>query len=135
MVGALLMLLNTPVDIAKGVLFFPILDRHGRRTALAYLAMMSVEAVLLCVRLLRGGLILRFVAWWGAVGYAILMSGNIAELFGLHVGVALSIPGGLFEVALGGLLIVRGLRDTGQDRRNSRVFTSSMSSSELSPQL
>ena len=45
-VGALLMLLNMPVDIAKGVLFFPILDRYGRRTALTYLVMISAEAVM-----------------------------------------------------------------------------------------
>jgi hypothetical protein len=158
LLGAFLMLLNLPVDIAKGVLFFPILDRHGRRTALAYLAMIGAEAVLLaigvlfllmvvplhdrgadavfgslavdannvayqigevllgfvgmflCAGLLRSRLIPRFMAWWGAAGYAVLMSGNIAELFGLHVGTALSIPGGLFEVALGIWLISKGFR-------------------------
>src|SRR5689334_24929453 len=40
--GALLMLLNTLVEVAKGVLFFPILEHHGQRTALAYLAAMIV---------------------------------------------------------------------------------------------
>src|SRR5438105_6455576 len=38
--GAFLMLLNTAVDVGKGVLFFPILESHGKRTALAYLATM-----------------------------------------------------------------------------------------------
>jgi hypothetical protein len=157
-VGAFLMLLNMPVDIAKGVLFFPILNRHGRRTALAYLAMMSAEAVMLaigvlfllmviplhdrvadpmfgslavdandvayqigefllglvgiflCAGLLRSGLIPRYLAWWGAAGYALLMSGNIADLFGLHMGTALSLPGGLFEVVLGVWLIITGFR-------------------------
>ncbi|MBO0867908.1 MAG: DUF4386 domain-containing protein [Micromonosporaceae bacterium] len=157
-VGALLMLVNMPVDIGKGVLFFPILDRHGRRTALAYLMMISAEAVLLaigvlfllmviplhdrgadpvfallaldannlayqigesllglvgillCAGLLRSRLIPRYLAWWGAGGYAILMCGNVAELFGRHIGTALSIPGGLFEVVLGVWLIVRGFR-------------------------
>ncbi len=32
------MALNTVVDIGKGVLFFPILENHGKRTALVYLA-------------------------------------------------------------------------------------------------
>lgn len=32
--GAFLMLLNTVVDLGKGVLFFPILENHGKRTAL-----------------------------------------------------------------------------------------------------
>jgi hypothetical protein len=47
--GAFLMLLNTPVDIAKAVLFFPILENHGKRTALAYLATMIVEVAFLSV--------------------------------------------------------------------------------------
>ena len=33
--GAFLMLLNTVVDVGKGVLFFPILENHGKRSALA----------------------------------------------------------------------------------------------------
>ena len=45
--GAFLMLLNTPVDVGKAVLFFPILEKHGKRTALAYLAAMIVEVVFL----------------------------------------------------------------------------------------
>src|SRR3954453_19911637 len=36
-IGAFLMLLNTVVDIGKGVLFFPIAERHGKRTGLVYL--------------------------------------------------------------------------------------------------
>src|SRR6266852_2112253 len=34
---------------ARGVLFFPILESHGKRSALAYLAMIIVEVVLLDV--------------------------------------------------------------------------------------
>src|SRR2546429_548579 len=51
-VGAFLMLLNTVVDVGKGVLFFPILENHGKRSALAYLATMIVEVVLLAVGVL-----------------------------------------------------------------------------------
>jgi hypothetical protein len=39
-IEAFLMLLNSVVDVAKGVLFFPILEKHGQRTRLAYLAAM-----------------------------------------------------------------------------------------------
>ncbi len=46
-IGATLMLLNTLVDLGKGTLFFPILRRHSKRTALAYLATMIVEVTLL----------------------------------------------------------------------------------------
>ncbi len=45
--GAFLILLNTAVDVGKGVLFFPILEKHGKRTALGYLATMIVEVVFL----------------------------------------------------------------------------------------
>ena len=35
------------VDIGKGVLFFPILENHGKRTALVYLAAIVVQVVFL----------------------------------------------------------------------------------------
>jgi Domain of unknown function (DUF4386) len=50
--GAFLMLLNAVVDVGKGVLFFPILENHGKRTALAYLAAMIFEVVLMAVGVL-----------------------------------------------------------------------------------
>ncbi|MGH3367887.1 MAG: SDR family NAD(P)-dependent oxidoreductase [Nocardioidaceae bacterium] len=43
------MLLTTAVDLKKAVLFFPILDRFGRRTALTYLAAMVFEVALMAV--------------------------------------------------------------------------------------
>jgi Domain of unknown function (DUF4386) len=165
--GAFLMLLNTAVDVGKGVLFFPILEKHGKRTALAYLAALIVEVVLLdvgvlallmivplaqqgvdagqasvgwakalgslavqsntmayqigqmslglgavflCLLLFRTRLIPRFLSIWGLVGYAILMAGTIAEIFGIDIGVMLSIPGGVFEVGLGFWLIIKGFQ-------------------------
>jgi hypothetical protein len=51
-IGAFLMLLNTAVDVGKAVLFFPILENHGKRTALAYLATMIVEVVFLSLGVL-----------------------------------------------------------------------------------
>lgn len=160
-IGAFLMLLNSVVDVGKGVLFFPILENHSRRTALVYLAEMIVEVVLLdvgvlcllmivplssqhgvdagtakalgsvllqsntmayqiaemtlglgcvflCSLLFRTQLIPRLLALWGLTGYAILMMGAIAEIFGIHIGLVLSIPGGLFEVALGFWLLIKG---------------------------
>jgi Domain of unknown function (DUF4386) len=163
--GAFLMLLNTAVDVAKGVLFYPILERHSKRAALSYLSAMIVEVVLLavgalcllmivplakqsadagttdtgwgktlgalavdannnayqiaeialavgaivlCALLYRTRLVPTVVAQWGLVGYPILIAGCIAELFGLHIGLWLSIPGGLFELALGFWLLVKG---------------------------
>lgn len=159
--GAFLMLLNTVTDVGKGVLFFPILERHGKRTALVYLAAMIVEVVLLdigilcllmilplssqhgisvglanalgslavqsntmayqlaemtlgvggmflCGLLFRTRLIPRFLAGWGVIGYAILLAGFMAEIFGLQFSLMLSIPGGLFEVVLGFWLLTKG---------------------------
>ncbi len=169
--GALLMLLNSAVDIGKGVLFFPILEQHGKRTALAYLAAMTVEVVLLavgvicllmliplgqhagqgwaggpgsllvqantmayqvaemslsvggillCVLLLRTRLVPRALAAGGVVGYPIFLAGSIAELFGIHVGVLLSVPGGLFEVAIGIWLLTRGFEPAASSRGIAR---------------
>jgi Domain of unknown function (DUF4386) len=50
LIGAFLM--NTVVDIGKGVLFFPILENHGRRTALVYLAAIVVQVVFLDIGVL-----------------------------------------------------------------------------------
>jgi hypothetical protein len=50
--GAFLMLLNTVVDVGKGVLFFPILEQYGKRSALAYLAALIVQVVLLDIGVL-----------------------------------------------------------------------------------
>jgi hypothetical protein len=165
--GAFLMLLNSVVVVGLGALFFPIIENHGKRTALAYLASRIVEAVLLaigvlcllmlvplgeyaregagasvawatalgslltqantmafqiammslglaslflCVLLFRTRLIPGFLAVWGLIGYALFLGGAIAEIFGMHIGVMLSIPGGLFEVAVGFWLLVKGFQ-------------------------
>jgi hypothetical protein len=160
--GAFLMLLNTAVDVAKAVLFFPILERHGKRTALAYLATMIIEvvfltigvlcllmiiplvqqgtdvtvvktlgsllvqsnatayqigemslgfgALFLCSLLFRTRLIPRWLSISGLIGYACLMAGAIAEIFGLHIGLMLTIPGMFFELVLPFWLFFRGFQ-------------------------
>jgi hypothetical protein len=81
--GAFLMLLNSVVDVGKGVLFFPIVENHGKRTALAYLAAMIVEVVLLAVGVLSLLLIVplgRYASadWAGGVGTLLTQSNAIA---------------------------------------------------------
>jgi hypothetical protein len=44
------------------------------------------------------------------IGYAILAAGTIAEIFGVHIGLVLSISGGPFEVVLGFWLVIKGFR-------------------------
>src|SRR5947208_692644 len=163
-IGAFLMLMNTLVDVAKGVLFFPILEKHGKRTALAYLAAMIVEVVLLtvgvlallmivplaqqgvdagqasvgwakalgslavqsntlaynigeialgvgaiflCALMFRTRLVPRFLSVSGLIGYPILIAGCVAEIFGIHIGTLLTIPGMFFELGLPVWLIVK----------------------------
>ena len=166
LVGAFLMLLNTATDIGKGVLFFPIAERRGKRAGLVYLAAISAQVVLLDLGVLFllmlvplsevltlaaesgasgfGSLLMQantlayqlgegtlafgalFMTWfvfrtrmapralglWGVVGYAVLLTGAIAEIFGIHVSLLLSIPGGLFEVTFGVWLIAKGFRSS-----------------------
>jgi hypothetical protein len=162
-VGAFLMLLNTVVDVGKGTLFFPILQRHSKRTAFAYLAAMIIEVVVLdigavallmivplsgqhgldagaaaahgsalvhtnamayqfgemmlavgcvalCALLFRTRLIPRFLSISGLIGYPILMAGAIAEIFGIHIGLVLTIPGMFFELVLPFWLFTKGFQ-------------------------
>ena len=166
-IGAFLMLLNTVVDVGKGVLFFPILETHGKRSALAYLGFIIVQVVFLdigvlalllivplgqqagdagqasaawaqgvgslliqwntmaysigeatlgvgglflCSLLFRTRLIPRFLAVGGLIGYVSLMVGMIAEIFGIHIGLMLSVPGIFFEVGLPVWLFIKGFQ-------------------------
>jgi hypothetical protein len=159
--GAFLMLLNTAVDIAKAVLFFPILERHSKRAALTYFATMIVQVVflsigalailmlvplsqmaadpgaatlgtvlvelngtayqvgqmtlgvgatVLCVILFRSRLVPRWIAVAGLIGYPSHVLGTIAEVFGVEIGLYLTMPGFLFELALPLWLLIKGFR-------------------------
>ena len=129
-----LMLLNSVDVIAIGVLAFPVLRRTHKLGAYAYLASRILEGVLLavgvltnsevvywvamiglalgslffCRVLLQARLVPRPLAVLGLIGYAALAAGGILELLGYSAGLVLSIPGGLFEVVLGILLVVKG---------------------------
>jgi hypothetical protein len=178
--GAFLMLLNSVVVVGLGALFFPIIENHGKRTAVVYLASRIVEAVLLaigvlcllmliplgenavevggasvawatafgslltqansmafqiammslglaslflCMLLFRTRLVPRLLAVWGCMGYALFLGGAIAEIFGMRIGVMLSIPGGLFEVAVGLWLLVKGFQPEAYSSRAEVVVS------------
>ena len=157
--GAFLMLLNTAVDIAKAVLFFPILERHSKRTALTYFAALiaqvvflsigalailmlvplsehadepgattlgtilvelngmayqvgqmtlGVGALFLCALLFKTRLVPRWLALSGLIGYSSHVAGTIAELFGVEIGLYLTLPGFFFELALPLWLLIKG---------------------------
>jgi hypothetical protein len=162
-IGVVLILLNTAVDVGKGVLFFPILEKHSKRTALTYLSTMIVEVVLLavgalaflmlvplsnlhgadaavaqvlatlavhanamayntgeavlavgaiffCLLLYRTRLIPRWLTISALIGYPCLLAGSIAELFGVHVGLMLTVPGMFFEIVLPFWLFTKGFQ-------------------------
>jgi hypothetical protein len=69
-----------------------------------------VGSLFFCRSLLQARLVPRPLAILGLIGYSVLAVGGILELFGYGVGLVFSIPGGLFELVLGVLLIARGVR-------------------------
>jgi len=169
--GAFLMIATTAVDIGKAVIFFPILERHGKRTAVAYLATMVFEMALMTVGVLallmiiplaeqaaagnldpdlaqafgtlavdanetayqigqlslafgafflaallfRTGLVPRWLAALGLIGYAAHMAGSAAEIFGVPIGLVLLIPGAIFELALPAWLLTKGFSPAAYD--------------------
>ena len=72
------------------------------------MAALGLGSVPFCRTLLNSALLPRPLAAWGMVGYAIFAAGSALQLAGLKVGLALSVPGGLFELAAGIYLLVNG---------------------------
>src|SRR5690349_14916276 len=56
----------------------------------------------------RTQLVPRWIAIWGLIGYAIICCGMVSDLMGGGLGLASELPGGLWEVFVGGWLIVKG---------------------------
>ncbi|OZV81541.1 hypothetical protein CA850_10195 [Micromonospora echinospora] len=87
-------------------------DRVGAGAAdIAYqVAMLSLAlgSLPLCLALRRRRWLPGWLAIWGFGGYALLATGAAAELMGVGVGLVLAIPGGLFEIVFGLLLLARG---------------------------
>lgn len=77
------------------------------------MAVLGFGSLFLCALLYRHRLVPRPLALWGFGGYALLLAGALLELSGVHYGLALAIPGGLFELVFGVWLISRGLAPVG----------------------
>jgi hypothetical protein len=69
---------------------------------------LGVSGLMLNYTLYRARLIPRPLAIWGLIGYAIIFGGMVSEVMGSGLGLASSIPGGLWEVFIGVWLIVKG---------------------------
>ena len=84
------------------------------------MALWGLGGLMLCYLLYQSKLVPRLLSLWGFVGYLVFISGTILELFGNHIGVMLSLPGGLFEIFLSLWLIVKGFNFS-----NSKLIESS----------
>jgi hypothetical protein len=116
-----------------GVALWPVLRPHGPGLATAYLVLRCAEGVVLLatgaqyvpvvyafsgvgglvlsVLLLRSGLVPRWLAVLGVIGYATLLAGVVFAATGLSdldSDFVFFVPGGLFELALPILLLVKG---------------------------
>ena len=75
---------------------------------------LGIGSLFFCALLFRTGLVPRFLAVWGFIGYACFAGGNLLELFGVAgAGLVGAIPGGLFELTFGIWLIARGFASAG----------------------
>jgi hypothetical protein len=88
---------------------------------------LGIAGVMLCYTLYREKLVPRWLAVWGLVGYTIIFGGMISEMMGSGLGLASSIPGGLWEVFIGIWLIVKGF--------SSSAFGSQPTASNLAESL
>lgn len=72
--------------------------------------MLGLGSIPFCYTLYKAQRIPKFLALSGCFGYGLLFIGSICELFGISIGIVLSIPGGLFELGFGVWLIVKGFQ-------------------------
>src|SRR3954449_11683223 len=74
---------------------------------------LGIGSLFFCALLFRTGLVPRWLAVWGFIGYACFAAGNLLDLFGVAGAAAVaSIPGGLLEWTFAIWLIARGFAST-----------------------
>ena len=83
---------------------------NGDTTYWIAMTSLGIGSVFFCRTLQASGLLPRRLAQWGLVGYALFAMGGVLQLSGIEVGLVLSVPAGLFEVAVGAYLLAKGFR-------------------------
>jgi len=73
---------------------------------------LGVAGFMLCYAFYGAKMIPRWIAVWGLAGYAIIFFGMLSEVMGSGLGLASSIPGGLWEVFIGVWLIAKGFNSS-----------------------
>lgn len=86
------------------------LVENGNTAYSIAMATLGIGSIFFCRVLLTSGLVPRFLAQLGIAGYAIFALGSVLELSGYGVGLAMSLPGALFEVTAGSYLVAKGFR-------------------------
>lgn len=82
---------------------------HGQVYAYNFgMIAVGIAGLMLCYAFYRAKLVPRFLAVWGLVGYAILLVGCVLEVMGFSLQNAHTAIGGLWELFIGGWLIVKG---------------------------
>lgn len=71
---------------------------------------LGLGGMILCYALYVYKMMPRYIAVWGFAGYAIITCGMVAAMMGWGTGLMASIPGGLWEVFFGCVLLFRGFR-------------------------
>jgi len=119
-VGALLLLLLIPLSdefVKAGPAAAPYFETMGiifkKGSVFAYhlgMALWSIGGVMFVSVLYKSKLIPRPMSVWGIIGYIVLISGSVMELFAHNdiVEIASVVPGGLFEITLSIWLIAKG---------------------------
>jgi Domain of unknown function (DUF4386) len=69
---------------------------------------LGVSGLMLCYTLYKAKLLPQWLAVWGLLGYATIFCGMLSAVMGSGLGDLLSLPGGLWELFVGGWLIVKG---------------------------
>ena len=73
---------------------------------------LGVSGLMLCYTLYRAKLVPGWLAVWGLVGYATILVGMLSAVMGSGLGDLSSYLGGLWEVAIGAWLIVKGFNSS-----------------------
>ena len=96
-------------------------------------ATLGFGALFLTWFLLRARSVPRTLAAWGVIGYVIHIAGAIAEIFGIHVGLMLSLPGAFFELAFGFWLIAKGFNSVVTIPRRGHADGAQASATSMAP--
>jgi hypothetical protein len=114
-VGAMSLLLLVPLsntaELADIATLFPQLNTISYHLGMA---LWSIGGLMFTTVLYHSRLIPRLMSVWGMIGYATLLLASVSELF-VHndtIEIISVIPGGLFEISLSLLLIIKGFNKT-----------------------